>query len=118
MRKINKNRKGLYAENQVREHLEARGYLVWKPSRSRFNSNDIFGLFDMLAVHPARKTLWIQVKHKSSYSSKVKESIQRFADEYMSPYDIAEIWVKNRPKTFIVRRYYPHTVWESMLIAV
>lgn len=47
---IDKIAKGNRIELMFRCALEKQGYTVWKPSRARFNPNDIFGLFDMICM--------------------------------------------------------------------
>jgi len=48
--KINRRRIGQKIEKLAFEELKTRKFLVWKPPRVKFQSQDIFGLFDLIAV--------------------------------------------------------------------
>ena len=91
---INRRAKGNRIERKVVEHLERQGFLVYRVrgSSNRFNlNNDIFGLYDILAIKP-NETRLIQVK------SSQKPILKPFADfKAKYPQFNVEIWVwKNR----------------------
>ena len=47
---VNTYAKGNRVEKELRNLYEKNGHITWKPSRARFNSNDIFGEFDFIAL--------------------------------------------------------------------
>ena len=60
---INTARKGLKLERKAELELQAEGCRTWKKIRVRYLNNDIFGLFDLLALpEDGRKLRMIQVK--------------------------------------------------------
>jgi uncharacterized radical SAM superfamily Fe-S cluster-containing enzyme len=94
--KLNARAKGCRRENQAKEELEKAGWLVYRvpPSRQWQKQEDIFGLFDLLAVKKG-KFKFVQVK-SNRCAKFVHVGIKAFADEYF--YDIrdvvsCEIWV-------------------------
>ena len=91
---MNTRAKGNRIERKAVEALESLGFLVYRVrgSSNRFNqNNDIFGMFDLLAVKP-NETMLVQVK------SSQKPSLKPFAEfKVKYPQFNVEIWVwKNR----------------------
>jgi len=85
---INTYAKGNRIEKELREAYERNGHITWKPSRARFNSNDIFGEFDFIALStkPNQKGTVALVQVKSNVS-----------DFYSARTEIAEWLEKNKP---------------------
>jgi len=55
--------KGDRRERQAVDILQRAGFATYRPATVRFGENDIFGLFDVLAISPAHGPVWaIQVK--------------------------------------------------------
>jgi len=90
MTKINTYSKGNRIEKELRDIHEANGWLIWKPSRARFQSNDIFGIFDFLAIQKNTKGLvtMIQVKSAMSHYYSARLMIQNWlkANRFKSPF--------------------------------
>lgn len=59
-------RKGLTAENEARDRLKSEGWWVYKPPWTQWGVKDVFGLFDLIAVHPEHGWKLIQVKSVGS----------------------------------------------------
>ena len=60
---INKVAKGTRKEKACADELKAQGYLTWKVINVRYQSLDLFGLFDVVGLHPeGDHILFIQVK--------------------------------------------------------
>jgi len=68
----------------VKLYLENKGFKVWVPKRSRFGSNEIFGLGDLL-VYDGSDFIPVQVKTLSTrgknyelrnYSNRIKEKLK------------------------------------------
>lgn len=79
---VNTNDKGNRAQNEVRIHLEAEGYAVHVARRTTYMrngkwfsvGNDLFGCFDVIAVHPIlTHVLFIQVTDGGGASKKRKQ---------------------------------------------
>ena len=45
-------KKGQRVEKACVDVLKAEGYLIWKTIRVQFQNIDLFGLFDVVALHP------------------------------------------------------------------
>lgn len=59
---VNTRAKGNRLELRAQRILEADGWAVWRPTgRARHGSSDIFGAFDLLALHPGHLPLLVQV---------------------------------------------------------
>ena len=70
--------KGTRNEKKCEDYYKDRGWATWRTSRNKWQGLDIFGLFDVVAVHPdGKKLLFIQVK-TNRCAKKVKEGIREF----------------------------------------
>ncbi len=63
---VNTYTKGNRVEKKCRELFEKEGWLTWKPSRAKYNSNDAFGLFDCILIRGA-EVAFMQVKSTSPH---------------------------------------------------
>jgi len=55
--------KGAKNEREAAHAFQAAGWATYRPATVRYGENDIFGLFDLLAVHPDRQRVRaVQVK--------------------------------------------------------
>ena len=54
--------KGTRREQQACEIYENAGYTTYRPATVQFGENDVFGLFDVIAMSPNRKPRYVQVK--------------------------------------------------------
>ena len=55
--------KGYRIEKRCADELKAQGYLIWKTVRVAYCKLDLFGLFDVVALHPrGEHILFIQAK--------------------------------------------------------
>jgi hypothetical protein len=60
---MNKIGKGYRVEKRCADELKAQGYLIWKTVRVAYCKLDLFGLFDVVALHPQGELiLFIQAK--------------------------------------------------------
>lgn len=56
-------KKGYRTEKRCADELQERGYIIWKTIRVQFQNIDLFGLFDVVALHPSGEhILFIQCK--------------------------------------------------------
>lgn len=83
--------KGDKREREARHILEEAGYVVETPNYTRFQNTDYFNLFDMMAFHPTRKPLFVQVKSNRA------QGINQFVEDCASliPYEhvVVQFWV-------------------------
>ena len=87
---MNKSAKGKRRERQAKNKLEQNGWIVHNPPRTKFGEQDIFNLFDLLALHPETQQIkFIQVKSNRftelrEYKDKSLEIINpdKFSVEY------------------------------------
>lgn len=71
MRLKKKRQKGQKIEKLAFDLLKNKKYLVWKPVRVKFHSQDIFGLFDLIALNKKElKLIQVQLKRKRPYKTK------------------------------------------------
>ncbi len=65
-----KRQKGQRAEKLAFDLLKKKKYLVWKPARVKFHSQDILGLFDLIALNKKElKLIQVQTKRKRPYKT-------------------------------------------------
>jgi len=71
---INKTGKGSRKEKLCADELREQGYIIWKTIRHKYLNIDLFGLFDVVALHPEGvHILFIQVKsNKIDNATRVK----------------------------------------------
>lgn len=89
-KKIQRRRQGQKIEKIAFENLKRKKFLVWKPIRVKFHSQDIFGCFDIVAL--SRKELrFIQVQKNRKRVYKVKKIFKLPKPKKIS----YELWVYN-----------------------
>jgi hypothetical protein len=94
---MNRVGKGNRRELEARKMLSADGYLVEKKNTSRWESNDFWGMFDIIAIHhETGEVRLIQVKsHTNDYYHAMKQILLWTADEKVNTDKIKiEIWVR------------------------
>jgi hypothetical protein len=91
---VNTYIKGNKAELEFRKIFRTIGYRDWKPSRARYNNNDLFGLFDGVLV--AKKgapienlvhwgnVIFFQMKSTPSHFYKARGEIRKWEGEVYS----------------------------------
>lgn len=85
-----KRKKGQKIEKIAFDVLKKKRFLVWKPVRVRFHSQDIFGFFDLIALNRKELKL-IQVQKDRKRPYKVKKIFK-----LPQPGKISyELWVYN-----------------------
>jgi len=77
---VNTYTKGNRVEKKCRELFEERGWLTWKPSRAKYNSNDAFGLFDCILIRGG-EVLFMQVKSNPSHFYTARKEITDWHDK-------------------------------------
>lgn len=74
---INKVKKGLRVENLAKVELIKAGWLVEKKPRTKFQSPDFYGLFDLLAIRKG-EVLLVQVKSQPSHFYKARKETRKW----------------------------------------
>lgn len=79
---VNKVAKGNKLELQIKKILEKKGFIVYKPTRTKFTTQkDVWNLFDLLAWHPElQQLIFLQITNRSYLNDKVK-IIKEFAPQ-------------------------------------
>lgn len=77
---VNTYTKGNRVEKRCRELFEAQGWLTWKPSRAKYNSNDAFGLFDCIMIRGG-EVAFMQVKSAPAHFYTARKFISHWHDE-------------------------------------
>lgn len=101
---MNKRSKGNRNELLARRILQESGYLVEKKNTSRWQGNDFWGLFDILAIHPTAATRLIQIKSNLSDFYKARKEIVKWKEENNITNISLEVWLKEPRKEW--RIYY------------
>lgn len=83
--------KGDKRELEARHILEAAGYAVETPNYTRFQNTDYFNLFDMMAFHPSRKPLFVQVK--SNQATGINQFVKDCAEIVPHEHVVVQFWV-------------------------
>lgn len=93
---VNKINKGNRAEREARTLLQQQGYLVEKKNTSRWESNDFWGLFDVLALKPDGSEIrLVQVKTNKSDFYKARKHINQWVSTTgISGVVRCEVWLK------------------------
>lgn len=99
---LNKTNKGNRYELLARKELEGWGYLTEKKNASRWQSNDFWGLFDILAIHPSGDVRLIQVKTNKSDFYKARKEIKKFVKEKKIDGVSCEVWIKEPRKEWCI----------------
>lgn len=87
---MNKVAKGTRIEKRAADELKEQGYIVWKTIRVQYQNIDLFGLFDVVALHPKGEHIkFIQVKTNRA-NNKAREAIMKLK---MPPNCIKEMWI-------------------------
>ena len=82
--------KGYRVEKRCADELKAQGYLVWKTIRVRYCNIDLWGLFDIAALHPqGEHILFIQCKTNRA-DNKSRQAIMKLK---MPPSCKKETWI-------------------------
>jgi len=73
------------------------GFTCWQPPRAKYNSQDIFGLFDFIAVKPWCPVNLVQVKRSRRKEAEMAlDDIKSFAEHYHAPIaPFVVLWAKD-----------------------
>ena len=94
---VNKTDKGNRYELEARKDLIKDGFLVEKKNSSRWESNDFWGMFDIIAIHPQGGLVrLIQVKTHISDFYKARAAIRKWAmDNKVVALNVdCEVWLR------------------------
>ena len=80
---MNTYAKGYRNEKRCMKDLEAMGYKCWRAKITRYAKNDFYGLFDIVAVHNIKQTLWVQVKSNKLPSKSYIKKIGDFHFKFL-----------------------------------
>lgn len=59
--------KGVRREREAVDLFKQAGYAVYRPATVRYGENDIFGFFDLMAIHPSEGRIHaVQIKSNSA----------------------------------------------------
>lgn len=93
---MSKRSKGKYYEKKARDLLKSQGFLVEIKNYSRFQAQDFYNLFDILAVGPY--TRLIQVKTNVSHFYKARKDIKKWIVDNNVDNLSCEVWLKEPRK--------------------
>ena len=95
-------KKGYRTEKRCADELKEQGYIIWKTIRVKFQNIDLFGLFDVVALHPqGEHILFIQCKTNRA-DNKMRDAIR---DLKMPRSCRKEMWIWKDRKGW-VKEYY------------
>lgn len=107
---VNKTNKGNRYELEARKILAKEGYLVEKKNTSRWESNDFWNQFDILAIHPQiGHVRLVQVKTNKSDFYKARKEIREWAyeNQIVALNVDCEVWLRE-----------PYKEWRKDLLSV
>ena len=89
------------------------GYNCWQPPRSKWTSQDVWGLFDFVAIKPLCPVNLVQVKrHRASELVVAKDAMEAFCRDYSCPIACFVVsWQKNASRTLFRAYEYVLTGW-------
>lgn len=90
---VNKRAKGRKIELEARKILEKEGYLVEKKNASRWQSDDFWEMFDLLAIKSNDFRL-IQIKSNPSDFYKARKEIKKWIEKHNIRGISYEIWLR------------------------
>lgn len=102
---VNKTNKGNRIELEARKMLKEEGYLVDKKNYSRWESNDFFGLFDILAI--GKDTRLIQIKSNPTDFYKARRQIGLWMDKNKIKDVSCEVWLREPRKAWRQEKVKP-----------
>ena len=93
---MSKRSKGKYYEKKARDLLSSQGFTCETKNYSRFQGQDFFNLFDILAVGSHVKL--VQVKTNASHFYKARKDIAKWVAENNIRNVSCEVWLKEPRK--------------------
>lgn len=98
---MSRRQKGKRRELQARKILEEEGYLVEKKNTSRWQSEDFWQTFDILAIKPDGSEIrLVQVKSNRSDFYKAKKEVKKWAKDNNITNIKCEVWLKEDYKNW------------------
>ncbi len=98
---INRTSKGKRIEVRCSDELKKEGYLVWQSIRVKYQNLDLWGLFDVAAIHPDTANLLLIQCKSTRCANETRDKIRSFK---VPPMVRKEIWIwkdaKGRIKEF------------------
>lgn len=98
---VNKTTKGNRAELEARKMLADEGFLVEKKNSSRWESNDFWGMFDIIAIHPQGGLVrLVQIKTNASdfYKARKEIKVWAFKHKVFALNIDCEVWLREPRK--------------------
>ena len=98
---LNPVRKGYRIEKLCADELREQGYIIWKTIRVQYQNIDLFGLFDVLALHPeGNHLLFIQCK-SNRVDNKTRDAISALkmpssCEKWIWIWKDRKYWVKEK----------------------
>ena len=85
-------------ERLVMKRWNWNGFTCWQPPRSKWSGQDLFGLFDFIAVKPFCPVNLVQVKRsRRKEAEEALDDIKSFAEHYHCPIaPFVVLWAKER----------------------
>ncbi len=111
---MNKIAKGRKSEKLFADLLKKRGFTVWKPTNCKFGKKDVFGLFDLLAIHRQGDLYMIQVKtgNKTNFY-KARKDIEKFIKSFFNLQFYVSVVHINKKKILISIFDYLRFEWRN-----
>lgn len=75
---INTARKGKSKESKCCAELREEGYLTWQAIRTKYHNNDLWGLFDVAAIHPVTGILVLIQCKSNRCDGETRDKVRAF----------------------------------------
>jgi Holliday junction resolvase-like predicted endonuclease len=101
-RGMNKVKKGYRVEKRCADELKAQGYHIWKTVRVKFQDLDLWGCFDVAALHPqGEHILFVQCKSER-VDNEMRDKIRALK---MPSGCVKQIWIWRARRGWIKELY-------------
>lgn len=105
--------KGDRHEREAKKMLNEIGYTVHKKVNNQYDNGDIFELFDLIAVQPNRKPIFIQVKTNGT-AGELNSTLQEAQNILDTRHIDLEYWIKYDYKGWRVLRSTDGEDWKPV----
>lgn len=93
---MNRSRKGSRVEREAADELVENNYQVFSPPRTKFGQQDIFSMFDVIAIN-RENVRYIQIKTGSTQG--FLQRLRDWANRYTHSSCSWELWVRQDLRT-------------------
>lgn len=91
-----------YIRQRAVKILESQDFIVWYPAKVMYKENDVFGIYDLIAVNN-EGVRWIQLTTLSNISARKKKILDKIKLYPQLKQLQSEVWGYNKVKHLFVK---------------